>query len=264
MKKIGLYQVLAGLLGIIIAFSASAQNDWKNWDATQLDLAFTKKLDLRLSHLRSYNISNSFSNDFNQSSVHLDYDFTKKFSLSAGATFSGSQTAVDGKNRVSLRATYKTKIADALSWSNSIQGELFSANETRYSERIILITRVGTKKRLDFLRLSPSVSYSLFYNLGGSPIQYFDPETGENLTKNTADGFHRGRLTINLNSKITNNFSISVYYMMQNEFNLLTDDVHKINVINPNTGKVTRQFDKYKVLGLTLAWDFKLYKKNKN
>jgi hypothetical protein len=242
-------------------FSVNAQNDLKNWNSAQLDLSLTKKLDLRFGHLRGYNISNGFSSDFNQSSIHIDYDFTKRFSMSTGAIL-GSLSAADGANRFTLRGTYKTPIADILSWSNSIQGEVHSSNETRYKYRLIYITRLATKKRLDFLRLSPSVSYSLFYNIGGNPIQYYDKNEIPTV-RQTPDGFHRGRLSFNLNSRITKNLSFSIYYMMQREFNLFTDDYHKINIVNPVTGKITRRFQDYNVIGTTLAFDFNLYKKKK-
>jgi len=248
-------------LFLTLIFSADAQNDLKSWNAAQLDLSLTKKLDLRFGHLRGYNISNGFSSDFNQSSIHLDYDFTKRFSMSTGAIL-GSLSVADGANRFVLRGTYKTPIADVLNWSNSIQGEVHSSNETRYRYRLIYITRLATKKRLDFLRLSPSVSYSLFYNIGGNPIQYYDKNEIP-AVRQTPDGFHRGRLSFNLNSRVTKNLSLSVYYMMQREFNLFTDDYHKINVFNPVTGKIVRRFQDYNVIGITLSFDFKLYKKKK-
>ena len=256
---------LRSLLYIFLTFfscsSIYAQNDLKSWNSAQLDLSFTKKLDMRLGYLGAYNISNGFSHDFNQYSAHLDYDFTKRFSVSAGAIL-GSLSAADGANRATLRATFKTPIADVLSWSNSIQGEIHSVNETRYRERVIYITRLSTKRRLDFLRLSPSVSYSLYYNIGGNTIQYYD-KTGAPVVRQTPDGFHRGRLSFNLNSKITKHLSFTVYYMMQREFNLWTDEYHNINVVNPVTGKTTRRFDDYNVIGTALSFNFDLYKKKK-
>lgn len=240
-------------------FSANAQNDLKSWNSAQLNLSFTKKLDLRFSHLRGYNISNGFSNDFSQSSIRIDYDFNKRFSMSTGVIL-GSLSAADGANRFLLRGTYKIPLADVLNWSNSIQGEIHSSNETRYRYRLIYITRLSTKRRLDFLRLSPSVSYSLFYNIGGNPIQYYDKNEAP-VVQQTPDGFHRGRLSLNLNSKITKNLSLSVYYMMQREFNLFTDDYHKINIVNPVTGKIIRRFQNYNVIGTTLSFDFNLYKR---
>ena len=240
-------------------FSVDAQNDLKSWNSAQLNLSFTKKLDLRLSHLRGYNISNGFSSDFSQSSIHMDYDFNKRFSMSTGAIL-GSISAADGANRFVLRGTYKIPVADLLSWSNSIQSEIHSSNETRYRYRLIYITRLATKKRLEFLRLSPSVSYSLYYNIGGNLIQYYDKNENP-VIQQSPDGFHRGRLSLNLNSKITDNLSFSLYYMMQREFNLFTSDYRKMNIHNPTTRKIVRPFQDYNVIGATISFNFDLYKK---
>lgn len=247
------------LTSFLVVLNGFGQYEWKNWNSLQLNLSFTKKLDLRFSHLRSYDIRNNYSSDFNQSSVHLDYDFTKRFSISGGAIL-GSLSNADGANRFVLRGTYKIHLADALTWSNSIQGEVHSSNETRYRYRGLYITRLGTKKRLDFLRLSPSVSYSLYYNIGGNPIQYYD-ETENPVALQSPDGFHRGRLSVNLNSKITDHLSFSLYCMMQREFNLFSSDYRKMNVVNPATGKTVRPFQNYNVIGATMSLNFDLYKK---
>ena len=242
--------------------SSFAQADWKNWNTAQLTLSFTKKLDLKLSHLRAFNISNGYSPDFNQSSVHLNYGLTKKIDLSAGYTFSGSTSIADGGSRVWAKGGYKLRLAKVLTWSNSLQGEIHDKGENRYHYRMIWQTRLSPRKRLDFLNLSPSISYSLFYNIGGTPINYYDKD-GTVITRQTPDGFHRGRLMLSLNSKITKSFSVSLYYMHQQEFNLFSSDLRKINVVNPVTGKVARRFDNYNVAGLTLSYDINLYKTKK-
>lgn len=247
------------LTSFLIGLSGFGQSEWKNWNSLQLNLSVTKKLDLRFSHLRGYNFSNNYQSEFNQSSVHLDYDFTKRFSLSGGAIL-GSLSAADGANRLVLRGTYKIPLADVLNWSNSLQGEAHSSNETRYRYRVVYITRLATKKRLDFLRLSPSVSYSLYYNIGGNLIQYYDKNENP-VVKQSPDGFHRGRLSVNLNSRITDNLSFSLYYMMQREFNLFSSDYSKMNIVNPTTGKIVRPFQDYNVIGATISLNFDLYKK---
>lgn len=250
---------LLALISILPGLNGFGQPEWKNWNSLQLNLSITKKLDLRFSHLRSFDIGNNYSRDFNQSSVHLDYDLTKRFSLSAGAIL-GSLSDADGAHRLVLRSTYKINLANALTWSNSMQGEVHSSNETRYRYRAVYITRLGTKKRLDFLRLSPSVSYSLYYNIGGNPIQYYDKSENPAVLQ-SPDGFHRGRLSVNLNSKITNHLSFSLYYMMQREFNIFSSDYHKMNIVNPATGKTVRPFQDYNVLGATISLNFDLYKR---
>ena len=49
--------------------------------------------------------------------------------------------------------------------------------------------------------------------------------------------------------------------MNQQEFNFLTPDNRKMNVISPVTGKVYRAFDKYNVLGVTGILELKKTKK---
>lgn len=239
------------------------QQEWKSWNTAQLNFSFTKKMDMKLSHMRAFDISNGFSSDFNQSSIHLSYDITKKFDINAGYTFGGSNSLSDGGSRVSAKFGYKVKLAKVLNWSNSIQAEIHSKSETRYHYRFIFNTRFSPKKRLDFLNLSPSLSYSLYYNIGGNPIQYYDSKTGLPTVKQTPDGFHRGRLTFNLNSKISSSFSLSVYYMSQREFNLFTPENRRMNITKPTNGKVVRAFDNFNVLGLTLIYDLNFYKSKK-
>ncbi|MBI5858850.1 MAG: DUF2490 domain-containing protein [Sphingobacteriales bacterium] len=248
---------------VLQPFVSPAQREWKNWNTAQLNFSLSKKTDLRISHLRAFNISNGFSNDFNQSSIHLSYDITKKWDINAGYTFGGSISLSDGGSRVSVKTGYKVKIADALNWTNSIQGEIHSKNETRYHHRVIFGTRVSPKKRLNFLKLSPSAAYSLYYNIGGNPLQYYDSKTGAPTVKQTPDGFHRGRFTFTLNSKLSGVFSLSVFYMTQREFNLFTPENRRMNIIKPTNGKIIRPFDDFNVAGLTLTCDLDLYRAKK-
>lgn len=256
--NLALLFILAGIL-LLINTGVNAQYNLKNWDAVQLNLSLTKKLDLRLGHLQSFNTSNGFISDFNQSTAHLEYDITKRFSVSAGAII-GSLSSADGANRYTLRGTYRLPLANTINWYNALQGEVHSLKETHYRYRVLYSTRLALKKRIRFLNLLPSASYTLFYNIGGKSIQYYD-KNNLPVTRQTPDGFHRSRLSFNLNSKISRNVSFTVYYMIQREFNLFTGTYHEMNVVNPLTGKIIRPFHNYNVIGATLAFDINLYKK---
>ncbi len=211
-----------------------------------------------MGHVRSYDIRNNFESEFSQSSLRIDYDITKRFSVSAGAIIGGF-SLIDDANRLTFRTTYQIPVLKKFEWSNSIQGELHSSKETNYKYRILYITRLTTKKRFGFLRLKPSISYWLFYNIGGRPIKYYD-ENENFVVQQTPDGFHRGRLSLNLNSKVTNNLNITLYTMMQREFNLFSNDYRKINVLNPIRGRIIRPFNNYNVIGITATLNFDLHK----
>lgn len=251
------------LLSLLLVVSAAqAQTEWRNWDAVNLTVSPTRQLDLRISHLRSYNITDSFNNNFNQSSAQLEYTFFKRLSVMGGGMITQFPTSGGSTSRGYARISYRFPILKILSFSNGIQAEVHSASEKRYQKRLIYITRLGLQKRLPFLRLAPSVSYWLYYNIGGQPIQYYDA-SGVKLVKQTPDGFHRGRLFFNLNSKINRFISFTVYYAKQMEFNLFNSPVRAINVKNPTTGKITRAFDSYNIIGASLAFDVNLYKSKK-
>lgn len=254
------YRQIIGVIFILhITITSFGQATWKTWDALELTLSQNKKFDHKIGYLKCLNMSDSFHNDFNQLYYQADYDINKKFSVRGSfmlTSFPASSTqTLRGIGRISHRLNLNKKII----WTNSLQFEYHSVEETRYRERIIYVTKIGLKKRLKFLKLSPSISYWLYYNIGGNTIKYYDP-SGATFTRNTPNGFHRGRLFVNVNTKINRNFSLSLYYMNQNEFNFLTPNNRKINVINPNTGKIYRAFDTYNVVGLSALFDINLYK----
>jgi len=241
---------------------AKAQTEWRNWSGINVNASVTRKLDISGSHLRSYVMTDSFNNNFNQTTLQADYDLNKRFSLRGSVLLTTFPGQTNATIRYISRLSYTRRLLKKVNWTNALQLEYHSKNETRYRARAILVTRFAARKRLTSLRLSPSISYLLFYNVGGDSIRYFDAE-GNVIARNTPDGFHRGRLFINLNSKISNHFSLSVYYMRQSEFNLFSPATRKMNIVNPNTGKIARPFDDYNVAGITLQYNFKTYKKKK-
>ena len=242
--------------------AAKAQTEWRNWSGVNVNASVNKKLDISGSHLRSYVITDSFNNNFNQSTLQADYDLTKRISLRGAALLTTFPGQTNPTIRFISRVSYTKRIFKKVNWTSRLQLEYHSNNETRYRGRAILVTRFATRKRITPLRLSPSISYLLFYNVGGDSIRYFDV-AGNVIARNTPDGFHRGRLFINLNTKLSTHLSLSLYYMRQSEFNLFTPPTRKMNVVNPNTGRVARPFDDYHVVGITLQYNFKTYKKKK-
>ena len=240
-------------------FFASAQKEWKGWASAGLTLSITRKLDLRLNHLRSYSLSNPVDNGFNQTSASVNYNFTRKLSLLGGAMLTTFPSSLaEPTKRIYARASYKIRLAHLLNWSNGVQAEYHSSSETRYRYRFIYITRLSNRKEIPFLHLTLSASYWLYYNQGGNQIRYFD-KSGATITRHSPDGLHRGRLYLAAGSKVAKGLTISLFYMQQNEFNLFSSEFRQMNVTNPATGKITRPFDSYRVAGLNLLYDINLY-----
>lgn len=240
--------------GILILFSSKAisQTEWQNWNGVNVNASLTKKAGVSVGHTRSYNISEKYKNQFNQTAIQFSYEITKKWDVFGGVQFISPAFKRDVRTRLHVRAAHTMRLSKKVNWTNSLRFETNSKNENRFRQRVAVSTRIGLRKRLDFLNLAPSLSYTLFYNIGGNPINYYD-KAGVVLINQTPDGFHRSRITATLNSKINNYLRISLYYMRQQEFNFLTKETRSMNVYDPVKQKISRPFNNFNCIGLTAS-----------
>ena len=243
-----------GILTVVAHQLLQAQNnDLRMWNNLGLNVPLTDKADLRFSYLRSYKLEEGIKNNFNSFSVRFAYDVTKDWDVRTAFVWRSSPNSEEVRRRLFLQGTHRTRLADVFSWRNGARLEWNSSNENNYRYRVHLFTRIGPRKRLKFLKLSPSVSYTLFYNIGGNPIQYYDEE-GDRTVKQAPNGFHRGRVNFRLNSRVTRHLRLTVNYMIQREFNFLVGEYREINVVNPRNGKVRRRFRNYEVIGFSVSY----------
>lgn len=235
---------------LFINKQASAQSEWQNRNAVSINASLSEKLQAEYSHMRAYNMTDRFKNTFNQHAFQIGYRLNKRLNFSGGIQLINPVGPRETRTRIYLRAAHSTRL-DQFTWTNSVRVETNSKNETRFRQRIGIATRLGLRKRMDFLNLSPSITYSMFYNIGGNPIRYYDEEASL-LARQTPDGFHRGRLTLAFNSKLNDYVAVTLYYMRQQEFNFLTPSTRKMNVYDPVRNRTLRPFNNFNVLGLSL------------
>jgi long-subunit fatty acid transport protein len=200
-----------------------AQTEWQNWNALEVQGSITSKIALRGNFLKANDLTNGYKPTFTQVAFQASYDYNRQWDFQGGVQFITPATSRETRTRLFVRAAHTTRIANRFTWTNSLRAETNSKEETRFRQRIIFTTRLGLRKRLDFLNLAPSVAYTMFYNIGGNPIRYYDQEA-QLIARQTPDGFHRSRFTLNLNSKVNDYLRISLYYMRQQEFNLFASD----------------------------------------
>lgn len=248
MKKVTLLLTAIALSAI----NTYAQREWKNWNGITVQIPVVEKLDFQIGHTRAYNLSDKYRNEFNQTAFQLRYDHSRRWDFSTGLQIIKPVSATESRRRFFVRAAYTTRVFDRkFNWTNSVRIEQNSQNERRFRQRVIVSTRLAPRKRLDFLNLTPSVMYTMFYNIGGSPIRYYDANSIL-IDQDTPDGFHRGRFTLNLNSKINDYLRLNVYFMTQTEFNFLSGTTNKMNVYDPVRKRTLRPFDNFNVIGTTL------------
>lgn len=222
----------------------------QNWSAIEVQGEPTSKLTFKAGYLKAFDLSNKFSSVFQQVSFQGNYEINKKWDVQSGVQFITPASSSKTRTRVFVRTAYTTRIAKKINWTNSLRIETNSKAENRFRQRIILTTRLGLRKRLKFLNLAPSVSYSLFYNIGGDSLNYYDANEVL-IARQTPDGLHRSRLTIAFNSKVNKYLRVNMYYMLQQEFNLLVPDIRKMNIYDPVRKKTVRSFNNYNTIGVT-------------
>lgn len=248
---------------LVFSSSIAAQTENQLWSSITVTSKVARKTRVDVSFMNASSMSNKFTEVFNQGSLSVDYQLTKAWNVETGLNILSPINTLGNRMRYYVRAAYNTKVGDHLRWTNAVRVEHNSEAETRFRQRVILSTRLAAQDRLTSLRLTPFVSYSLFYNIGGAPIRYYSGD-GLEIAKQSPDGFHRGRLTLGANSKINDYTRISLSYMIQNEFNFLTPETRKMNVTDPLRNRVLRPFNDFNAVLLNLTFDIsKVIKKKK-
>lgn len=241
------------LLLVTLLFSFAwlqSKAQWQSRNAISVAVSLTDKVDLTASHLRAYDLNNKFNNIFYQSGLQVKYELSKRWDLSGNIQFLTGGASNETRTRAFIRAAHTYRLTKKINWTNSIRLETNSQNENRFRHRIGFATRLGLRKRLDFLNLSPSVTYQLFYNIGGTPIRYYN-DSKQLIARQSPDGLHRSRIILNLNSKLNKYLNVSLYYMRQQEFNFLSTDTRKMNVYDPVRNRTLRPFDNFNTIGLS-------------
>lgn len=232
----------------------SAQTDWQNWNSIEVQANVTSKFSLKTSHLRSNDISNKYQAVFSQTGFHAGYELNRRWDLQSGVQLLTPASSKNTRTRIYVRAAHTLRISGKVNWTNSIRIETNSKAENRFRQRFIFTTRFGLRKRLQFLNLAPSIAYTLFYNVGGDSLAYYNKEAAF-LIKQTPDGLHRSRLTLNLNSKINDYLRLNLYFMSQREFNFLSPETRKMNVYDPVRNRILRPFNNYNAIGIALQFN---------
>ncbi|GMQ29849.1 DUF2490 domain-containing protein [Algoriphagus confluentis] len=227
------------------------------WSSFNVGAPLTDKLDVRASYIKSLKVDEpGFETAFNWYAAALTYQLSKDWRLQLGSAWMHLPSSGRTTHRWTLEGSHKMKLDRRFSLRNSLQLESHNDQEPRFDYRVIFGSRVGLRKRLDFLGVAPSLNYALFFNIGGNPIRYFS-ESGEEITRKTSNGLHRGRLMANFNFKISKPIRLSLYYINQHEFNLVFSETNKINVLNPINGRIQRPFNNQHIIGFALSYQIK-------
>ncbi len=256
--KFNLYPILISSLFFLgISKQAFGQYENRLWNSYGIAAPLTKNLNIKGSYLKSLDLSGpEIQTSFNWYALKLGYKIDKNWAVDLGTAWMNLPNSKRTTNRVFIEGTHRLNLDKKFVLRNSLQFERHNDAEQRFDYRFIWSSRIGLRKRLDFLKVAPSLTYNLFYNIGGSPVRYFN-EQGEEFARNSANGLHRGRIMANFNFKLSDPLRLSIYYMNQHEFNLVLSESNKINVTNPNNGRIQRPFNNQHIIGVALSYQIK-------
>ena len=255
MKNKLIFALTFCFLGIIQ--ESFGQYQTRLWNSLSVGAPLTENLSIKGSYLKSLDLSSpELQTSFNWYALKLGYQINSDWTVDLGTAWMNLPSSGRTTNRIFVEANHRIKLDRKFVLRNSVQFERHNEQEQRFDYRFIFSSRIGLRKRLDFLKVAPSLTYNLFYNIGGAPVRYFH-EQGEEIARDGANGFHRGRIMANFNFKLSDPLRLSVYYMNQHEFNLVLSETNKINVTNPNNGRIQRPFNNQHIIGIALSYQFK-------
>jgi hypothetical protein len=257
MKSKSTFLLIFAFIFLGAKLDSFGQDETRLWNSYSLAAPLSENLSIRASYLKSLDLTSpEIETAFNWYALKLGYKVNKNWSVDFGSAWMNLPNSGRTTNRIFAEGTHRINLDKIFSLRNSLQFERHNDQEKRFDYRFILSSRIGLRKRLDFLKVAPSLTYSLFYNIGGNAIRYFS-EQGEEIAKKAANGFHRGRITANFNFKLADPLRLSIYYMNQHEFNLVLSETNKINVTNLNNGRIQRPFNNQHIIGIALSYQLK-------
>ncbi len=135
-----------------------------------------------------------------------------------------------------------------------VNAEYHFKPQKKYRWRILPQIRIRPKS--DFIGISPFISCRLYYFYGGEALKMYNHK-GEVMKECPPYGFHRVRLNTGFVYKINKSLFFKSQLSRQQEFNTMFAYKHRINILNPETGKIKRAFNNYWLIGCSLTYVIK-------
>ena len=258
---------------ILLLFSLSAicqenSRPLKAWYSIGVSEKISKKISW--GYNRTYGFATSpHGLKYIQNTFSLRIKQGRHMSLSAGYTNTGTM----GGEKTSPN---KYRYFGAINWRakkniwriyNGLKYEKHSPDERKYAHRLIYSFYIRPKSNLiaPKIKLTPFFNTQLYYNIGGKAISQYDIE-GSKIGKSVPNGLHRIRWRTGFYFKPTKRIKLTIYGMAQEEFNTprARRNHKEINVLNPRTGKTSRRFNNYFVLGMSAKYYLPSFYKKKN
>ncbi len=222
-----------------IGISVKLSKDWK--------LAVTESYGFRFEPTRL-----SFKESSGTAFFALPYSYDGFLGYTHSLNISKSKKA---SHRHSLSGGFSRSFnTDKLKIDFRLKTEYHFRPQNKYRIRILPQLRLRSRKKL--AGITPFISFRLYYYLGGDPIKQYNHK-GQVMQEVAPYGFHRFRLSTGCTYRLGKSIFAKVKLTSQREFNTIFAYKHRINVLNPETGKISRPFNHYWMFGFGLTYVIK-------
>lgn len=155
---------------------------------------------------------------------------------------------------ISLRLSYKAIDSDFFNVYGRFKVEHHTKNQYRYRVRLIPSLHIRTKRFAvdDRIKINFSSYIMPYIRIGGNRISQYDARD-EYIGEFRPAGFHRFRFGAGSSLKYKR-FICSISWLMQREFNLLSNSKYKINQRSIKTGKINHKYLDYNAISISLNY----------
>ncbi len=244
-----------------------AQEDLRIWALTGANFRINSQWELRINELYGFNPEPRDEEtgekdpaiSFVQHGAHVRYRPTKNISLFGGADVlvsNGSSRDRSIGHRLAGAVQHSMDFDD-LVVRQTLRYEWFTPERSRYRQRVLYSLRAEYDIDDAPWRLRPYASAELGYYIGGEPIAYYTPE-GSFLDSATPSGLHRFRGSIGLAARPHRLINVSLFYMLQREFNLGQQTLGHLNYYDPVADRTRYRFSAYSVVGISAKFRLRL------
>ena len=247
-------------LCLILIFTANAQITESENIMLWTTLGINKKLDDKFSisyyQLHSLSLRDNRFN-FIQPDLDISYELNKDWDVSIGYSPTFSLDLVKGNqllyHRVSADIKLSTKLSKRFRMKNSVTAEYHFTERSKFKQRYYYRLDVYYRDTKLPWRLRPFLTQKLYWYSNGRLLQYYAID-GAKTDLVSPDGLHAYRLKAGIKLYPSDDFSFSIYFQKQKEFNTNIFGSRDINSLNPNSNKVRRAFYDFSVIGISCSY----------
>lgn len=264
------------ILLLLASLALQAQDPpstFKAWGASSLRLRISPKTSVTASQLSSFE-TRPGSLQFVQANLAFSRRLSDRWNLDFGFARSWFKSSNEFKKYQRLFAEVDFRLRwGQLALKQSLRAEYHFPQLRKYRARLIYSNKLSYRFKELPLRPTPFIRQQVYWYQGGRPVTYFEDvegeegeefEEGEEAIEQAPNGLHRYRLTLGLRTRLAKYLYATVFYTWQREFNGPFAPYRQLNVPTESGRSVQAPFNNYSLIGLSLSYSIKLYKKRKN